>query len=172
MTLCHDVFLIPRLLIFSYKQMPAPSEAGNTSAESRPQLPHSSLSLCPYESEPHVRMGAQAGCHCHYRSGGEPTILKRVFPWHSAEFCWSSLTRLAESLLPPSHIYRSLFRGRGVRKLAACQFLPAPVLLHTDVLIFDFQATLPLRDIIIISRNISSVKRFKKLCSIVQMFDF
>ena len=82
----------------------------------------------------------------------------REYPCHSAKFCWSSLTRLAESLLPPSRIYRSLFRGHGVRKLAACRFLPAPVLLHTDVLIFNFQAAIPLRDIIIISQNVSSVK--------------
>ena len=82
----------------------------------------------------------------------------REYPCHSAKFYWSSLTRLAESLLPPSRIYRSLFRGHGVRKLAACRFLPAPVLLHTDVLIFNFQAAIPLRDIIIITQNVSSVK--------------
>ena len=86
----------------------------------------------------------------------------REYPCHSAKFCWSSLTRLAESLLPPSRIYRSLFRGPGVRKLAACRFLPAPVLLHTDVLIFNFQAAIPLRDIIIITQNVSSVKESKR----------
>ena len=127
-------------------------------------------------------MGAQAGCHCHNRSGwgaptgsfagyilravtsrlGSPTNLKLGVPRHSAKFCWSSLTRLAESLLPPSRIYRSLFRGPGVRKLAACRFLPAPVLLHTDVLIFNFQAAIPLRDIIIITQNVSSVKNIRE----------
>lgn len=127
-------------------------------------------------------MGAQASCHCHNRSGkgvpsadfagyilravavrlGSPTNLKLGVPRHSAKFCWSSLTRLAESLLPPSRIYRSLFRGPGVRKLAACRFLPAPVLLHTDVLIFNFQAAIPLRDIIIITQNVSSVKGFQE----------
>ena len=86
----------------------------------------------------------------------------REYPCHSAKFCWSSLTRLAESLLPPSRIYRSLFRGPGVRKLAACRFLPAPVLLHTDVLIFNFQAAIPLRDIIIITQNVSSVKNVQE----------
>jgi hypothetical protein len=123
-------------------------------------------------------MGAQAGCHCHNRSGkgvpsadfagyilravtsrlGNLTQLQSGVPRYSAKFCWSSLTRLAESLLPPSRIYRSLFRGPGVRKLAACRFLPAPVLLHTDVLIFNFQAAIPIRDIIIIAQNVSSVK--------------
>ena len=95
------------------------------------------------ESEPHVRMGAQAGCHCHNRSGkgvpsadfagyilravavrlGSPTNLKLGVPRHSAKYYRSFLTRLAESLLPPSRIYRSLFRGPGVRKLAACRFV-------------------------------------------------
>ena len=69
MTMRHDVFLIPRLLIFSYKHTPAPSEAGNTSAEGRPQPSHSSLSLCPYGVRAARADGAQAGCHCHNRSG-------------------------------------------------------------------------------------------------------
>ena len=77
MTLCHDVFLIPRLLIFSYRQQSAPSEAGNTSAEVVLNLHMNCLSLCPYESEPRVRMGAQVGCHRHYRSGEgkQPQVL-------------------------------------------------------------------------------------------------
>ena len=100
------------------------------------------------ESEPHVRMGAQASCHRHYRSGvGSP------------QFCiWESrITQLSNigrpwldslSLSYRLHVMindRSLFRGRGVRKLAACRFLPALVLLHTDVLIFNFQAAGPTR---------------------------
>ena len=117
------------------------------------------------ESEPHVRMGAQAGCHCHNRSGkgvpsadfagyilravavrlGSPQIWNREFlgtqlntighSWHDS----LSLSYRLHVLI----IYRSLFRGPGVRKLAACRFLPAPVLLHTDVLIFNFQAAGP-----------------------------
>ena len=143
MTMRHDVFLIPRLLIFSYKHTPAPSEAGNTSAEGRPQPSHSSLSLCPYgvraarggrARKPAVIAIIGAGrvslqpisqdtyyeplLHCSVTSHN----CNREYPCHSAKFCWSSLTRLAESLLPPSRIYRSLFRGPGVRKLAACRF--------------------------------------------------
>ena len=100
------------------------------------------------ESEPHVRTGAQVSCHRHYRSGmGSPQFCileSRITQLSTIGHPWLDSLSLSYRL----HIVfnnRSLFRGHGVRKLAACWFLPALILLHTDVLIFNFQAAGPTR---------------------------
>ena len=67
-------------------------------------------------SEPLVRTGAQVGCHRHYRSGYTPTVML-IFIARSFPRSW-----------------RMDVRGSQV-------LLPAPILLHTYVLLFNFQVS-------------------------------
>ena len=67
-------------------------------------------------SEPLVRTGAQVGCHCHNRSGYTPTAML-IFIARSFPRSW-----------------RMDARGSQVS-------LSAPILLHTCVLLFNFQVS-------------------------------
>ena len=130
------------------------------------------------ESEPHVRMGAQASYHCHNRSGkGVPSadfagyilravtsLLGNLTNWNW-EFQGTQLSSVGlpwhDSLSLSYRLHAFIARSFEVMAYGSSRLvglLPAPVLLHTDVLIFNFQAAIPLRDIIIIAQNVSSVK--------------
>ena len=109
------IFLNQRPRIFSYHYWHPPRWGAHK--PNRVLAVHADLCLSALTgSEPLVRTGAQVGCHCHNRSGYTPTAM---------------LILIARSF-PRS--WRMDARGSQV-------LFPAPILLHTCVLLFNFQVT-------------------------------
>ena len=108
------IFLNQRPRIFSYHFWHPPRWGAHK--PNRVLAVHADLCLSALTgSEPLVRTGAQVGCHCHNRSGYTPTAM---------------LILIARSF-PRS--WRMDARGSW--------FVPTPILLHTCVLLFNFQVS-------------------------------
>ncbi len=108
------IFLNQRPRIFSYHFWHPPRWGAHK--PNRVLAVHADLCLSALtESEPLVRTGAQVGCHCHNRSGYTPTAML-VFIARSFPRSW-----------------RMDARGSWI--------VSTPILLHTCVLLFNFQVS-------------------------------